>query len=243
MLNIIDLNNNIDMKTINFLKSLESNTFNDLEKFFYLGKHRLIHKCNHYFEIYDKHFSRFKGKDITLVEIGVSKGGSLEMWQNYFGPNCTIIGVDIDPECKKFESNNIKIMIGSQDDINFLNKLKSEVPKIDILIDDGGHYMNQQITTFENLFNHISDNGIYLCEDLITSYWPAYGGKYKSSNSFIEYSKNFVDYLNAWLCYDPLLPVNNFTRSVHSIHYYNWMLVIEKRLMDSPVNVLLNTYD
>jgi hypothetical protein len=66
------------------------------------------------------------------------------------------------------------------------------------LIDDGGHTMKQQINTFEEFFTSIAENGVYLCEDVHTSYWSKYGGGYKKSGTFIEYSKNFIDYINAW---------------------------------------------
>ena len=52
---------------------------NDLEKYFAKNTGRLIHKWKHYFEIYDRHFSRFRGSNVHVVEFGVSHGGSLRM--------------------------------------------------------------------------------------------------------------------------------------------------------------------
>ena len=69
------------------------------------------------------------------------------------------------------------------------------VKGLDIVIDDGGHKMRQQIVSYEELFGHIKHDGVYLCEDTHTSYWLQYGGGYKRQNTFIEYSKNFIDYL------------------------------------------------
>lgn len=234
---MINLNEKDNPIVLQYLKNLDQNKFNDLEKFFYLKNHRLIHKWKNYFEIYDRHFSKFRNKEVTVVEIGVFKGGSLQMWKDYFGPKCRVIGIDIDPSCKELEEPQIEIMIGSQDDVNFLNKFKEKVPKIDILIDDGGHFMNQLKVTFENLFDHISEEGVYLCEDLHTSYWPYYGGSYKGIDSFIEYSKNFIDYINAWHSMQPELVANDFTRSAHSLHYYDSVLVIEKRRMYMPLDL------
>jgi len=76
---------------------------NDLEKYFNQNTGRLIHKWNHYFEIYDRHLSKFRGKQPTILEFGVSHGGSLQMWKDYFGESCKIYGVDINPESKQFE--------------------------------------------------------------------------------------------------------------------------------------------
>jgi hypothetical protein len=98
--------------------------------------------------------------------------------------------------------------------------------------------MLQQIVTFEELYNHIKDNGIYLCEDTHTSYMYAYHGGYKKKGTFIEYSKNFIDHLHAWHSEDKrLLGVNNFTKSAYGIHFYTGMVIIEKRQVTEPKEV------
>jgi len=208
---------------------------NDLEKYFKQNNDRLIDKWVHYFDIYDRYFSKFRNKEIVVLEIGVFQGGSLQMWKNYFGDNAKIYGIDINPKCKLLEENNIEIIIGSQSDRKFLRNLRNVIPKIDVLIDDGGHTMKQQIVTFEELFCHVKDDGVYLCEDLHTSYFLEQGGGFKRRGTFIEYSKNFIDYLNAFHSEQKLLKVNNFTTSVNSIHYYDSILVIEKSKREKPV--------
>jgi len=209
---------------------------NDLEKYFEANSGRLIHKWMHFFEVYDRHFSRYRGTDVHILEFGVSQGGSLQMWKDYFGPKCRIYGVDINPHCKALEEDRITIFIGDQEDRAFLKSVAAGVPRIDILIDDGGHTMRQQIATFEEIFEHIDPNGIYLCEDLHTSYWKKWGGGYRRRNTFIEYSKRFIDRIHAWHSETPLLKVDAFTRSAHSLHYYDSILVIEKRLIEAPVH-------
>ena len=77
-------------------------------------------KYDTYFPAYEKVLSSFKEKkSITLVEIGVHNGGSLYMWQNYFGKKANIIGIDSNPNAKKFEKDGFKIFIGDQADKNF----------------------------------------------------------------------------------------------------------------------------
>jgi len=208
---------------------------NDLERYFQANTGNLIHKWKHYFEIYDRHFSRYRNTDAVIVEFGVFHGGSLQMWKNYFGPRAKIIGIDINPQCKVLEEDQVRIIIGDQEDRTFLRSLTKEIPRIDILIDDGGHTMKQQINTFEELFSHVDKNGVYLCEDLHTSYWPQYGGGYKNPQSFIEYSKNFIDAQNAWHSRNKAqLDVTTFTKTAHSLHYYDSVLVIEKREIVEP---------
>lgn len=211
---------------------------NDLEKYFNNNTGRQLHKWKHYFEVYERHFSRFRGTDVVMIEFGISQGGSLEMWRDYFGPKAMIYGVDINPDCKQFEDERTKVFIGNQEDPAFLKSIADQVDHIDILLDDGGHTMSQQIATFEALFDHIQPHGVYLCEDLHTSYWARWDGGYKRKSSYIEYSKNFIDYIHAWHSKTPNLQVNNFTRSAHSLHYYDSILVVEKRPMNEPIDLI-----
>lgn len=113
--------------------------------------------------------------------------------------------------------------------------VKTQIPKLDILIDDGGHTINQQIVTFEELYDHINDDGIYLCEDLHTSYWRNYGGGFNNPNSFIEYSKKLIDSINAWHSQDPRHIVDYFKKNTYAMHYYDSALVVEKKLMSPNV--------
>ena len=210
---------------------------NSLESYVVNNKGRLINKWSNYFDVYEKHFSRFVDKEIVILEIGVSHGGSLQMWKNYFGNKAKIYGIDIDPRCKDFEEENIEIFIGSQADKHFLEGVINKIPKLDILIDDGGHTMKQQIISYEVLFKHIKENGVYLCEDCHTSYWNQWGGGYKRRGSFIEYTKNWIDYLNAFHSHSSSLKVNDFTKNVKSIHYYDSIVVLEKGSVTKPTVV------
>lgn len=209
---------------------------NPLREIFENNTSNAIHKWMHYFDIYDRYFNKYRNKKPVVLEIGVFQGGSLRMWRDYFGTDAEIYAIDINPLCKQFETHNTKIFIGSQDDRDFLKSVRKSIPPIDILIDDGGHTMKQQIVTFEELFSHVKEDGIYLCEDLHTSYWNNYGGGYKKKNTFIEYSKNFIDYIHAWHSKEKALQVNDFTKSVYGLHYYDSILVIEKQKITPPEN-------
>jgi hypothetical protein len=204
----------------------------DLESIFYTNQDRLISKWNCYFSVYERYFNKYRNKPLVMLEIGVAHGGSLQMWKKYFGENLIIYGLDINPRCKSLEEKNIQIYIGSQSDRKFLRWLKTQIPKIDILLDDGGHSMKQQIVTFEELFDHIKEDGVYICEDCHTSYWPSYGGGYLRKGTYIEYAKRLIDKLNAW--HTRRLPVDNFTNSAKSVCFYDSMVVIEKNPIKAP---------
>lgn len=196
-----------------------------------------IDKWASYLNIYDRYFRKFKlagspENKVRILEIGVSHGGSLDLWNEYFGKdNCEIYGIDINPSCALLQKDNIKILIGDQGDDSFLSYVKSEIPLMDIIIDDGGHYMIQQIKTFDSLFSHVKPGGIFLCEDTHTSYFPGYGGGLKNPGTFIEYSKNFIDKLTA---YHYLNNVEPFTKECLGIYYHDSMVFFEK----SPTPIL-----
>lgn len=208
-----------------------------LQEIFQSHNGRLIHKWNHYFEIYERYLAPYRGTKVNILEIGISHGGSLQMWRKYLGPQANIFAVDINPECKQFEDTGIKIFIGSQDDEHFLSSLKTELPPIDILIDDGGHTMSQQIRTFNHLFPLVKDGGVYMVEDTHTSYWYEFHGGYKNKNSFIEFSKSIVDQVHAWHIDDPkLVPVNYLTENINSVSFFDSVVVFEKKKRQEPTH-------
>jgi Methyltransferase domain len=172
-----------------------------------------VEKWRHYFDIYTRHFAKFADREVHVVEVGVSSGGSLGMWLDYFGARCRVYGVDINPECKVHETESIKISIGDQADPLFWRWFLREVPRIDILIDDGGHTVHQQTTTFEAVFPHIEPGGVYLCEDVCGT-----------ANAFHSYMFGISRHLNAW----EGVTTTNLQRMVGSIHHYPFVTVVER---------------
>jgi hypothetical protein len=202
------------------------------------GDARVVNRWRHYFDIYHRHFARFRRQPLTMIEIGVFNGGSLRMWRDYFGPQATIVGVDVNPECNQFSEPGIDIVIGDQADRTFLRSLADRYPDFAVLIDDGGHRMHQQIATFEELYPRVRSDGVYLCEDTHTSYMPVFGGGYRQPHTFIETVKPLIDHLNAFHSPDhSQLAPGDFTRTTDSMHFYDSVLVIEKRPRGPPEQV------
>lgn len=107
--------------------------------------------------------------------------------------------MDINPDCKQFEKEGVRIVIGDQSNPAFWDQFILDFPEEpDIFIDDGGHTMAQQILTLKKMFWRVRDGGIYLCEDLHTSYWREYEGGYLKDGSMIEMVKPLIDTINAW---------------------------------------------
>lgn len=207
---------------------------NPLEQYFRANPGRLINKWMHYFEIYHRHFDRFRGKPVTVLEFGVSHGGSLEMWRDYFGDEARLYGVDIDPRCAELAGPGTKIFIGDQEDRTFLRSIIDEIGPVDVLIEDGGHTMGQQIATFEEIYPRMTPDGCFLIEDLHTSYWPKFGGGYQRPGTFMEYAKALTDQLNAWHSTDDGLVVDDVTRSTRSMHFYDSIVVFERGVVAKP---------
>lgn len=179
-----------------------------------------IWKWLHYFEIYHRHLSKFVGQNVTVVEVGVYSGGSLPMWRHYFGDGCRVHGVDIQPECKVYENDHTTIHIGDQADRAFWKRLREAVPDVDVLIDDGGHAVEQQIVTLEETLPHLRPGGVYLCEDVV-------------GNRFATFAHSLADGLNSFA---PTFAQEHITsrptpfqRAVHSVHLYPFVVLIEKR--------------
>jgi hypothetical protein len=152
-------------------------------------------KHSSYFHVYEDLLTKYRGKNVTFVEVGVLNGGSLFMWRDYFGPAARIIGIDLNPDAKKWEKDNFEIFVGSQSDEKFWDQLFLSIGDVDILLDDGGHTNEQQIVTVEKCIPHIKDGGMLIVEDTHTSYMRKFGNP--SKYSFISYCKTLIDSINS----------------------------------------------
>lgn len=143
-------------------------------------------KWNHYFEIYHRHLNKFRGREVHVLEIGIYSGGSLKMWKEYFGNKCHVYGVDIEESCKACAGDSVTVFIGDQADRSFWKRFKESAPKIDVVIDDGGHAIEQQIVSFEELLPFLQPGGVYICEDIHGPF-----------NGFASYLAGFIQNFNS----------------------------------------------
>lgn len=196
-------------------------------------------KWLHYLPIYERHFSPYREVgSVSLLELGVYRGGSLKLWREYFGPAAQVFGIDIDPACARFDGDYGSVRIGSQADPDFLQGVVQEMGGIDIVIDDGSHVMKHIKASFETLFPLLSDGGLYVVEDLHTAYWPSFGGGYRSRRSFIETAKGLVDDMHHW--YHRRAASQPFAKDqVAAVHFYDSMIVFEKRKVERPTSVMV----
>jgi hypothetical protein len=187
----------------------------------------VIHKWVHYFPIYERYFAPWRNKSLTFLEIGVSRGGSLQMWRRAFGPLARIVGVDIDPKCRRHEAPGVAVRIGDQSDTAFLQSVIDEFGAPDIVLDDGSHQMADIRASFDFLYPRLPKNGVYMVEDLHTAYWAKFGGGLDEPASFINHAKSLIDQLNADHARGAVTP-DAFTRDTFSIAFYDSVIVFEK---------------
>jgi hypothetical protein len=199
-----------------------------LHRYFLENSSKRLHKWIHYFDIYERHFSRFRNAQPVMLEIGVFGGGSLEMWKDCLGEGAQIIGLDINPECKAHGQDSVEIFIGSQDDPLVIDSILAKHPRIDIVLDDGSHINAHMIKTFELLYHRIHPHGVYMVEDTHTCYWDEFGGGLRRPGTFIEYAKGKLDEINA-VHARQVLPVSPFTRATDCIAVYDSVVVFEKK--------------
>jgi len=208
---------------------------------------RDLDKWHHYFSVYDRHFPPFRGRPISLLEIGVLGGGSLRLWRSYFGQDAAITGIDLDPACARHAGDGVEVFIGDQSDPAFLESVAAARGPFDIVIDDGGHTSRQQIISLETLTPHVKDGGLYVVEDTHTSLWTEYLD-HPLGLSFLDVAARMAERLTWWHAdrrsFDrygvpPLrrpgrMNVPAVTRNFFSIAFYDSMVVFEKAVIDEP---------
>ncbi|KAF3362601.1 hypothetical protein PHSC3_000840 [Chlamydiales bacterium STE3] len=201
---------------------------------------------HNYTKIYAKHFAKLKNEPIKFLEIGINKGCSVKMWDLYF-PKGDLYFIDINPQSIEYYSPTSKYFFLDQADLNQLHTFAQNVGKdFDIIIDDGGHRMEQQFNSFVSLFPLLKSGGLYIIEDLCTSYWTSYGGNgtqeepKAGEGTMVQTLQTLVDYINfpsaRTGCADiekmpPVLraELNYFQENILSIQFYGSLCIIEKR--------------
>jgi hypothetical protein len=149
--------------------------------------------CHNYTELYERLFFHWKDHPITIFEVGIAEGGSLKMWQEYF-PHARIFAVDILPKTQ-FDNDRVKTFVGDQARREQLKPAIETAGQADILIDDGGHTMEQQQVSLGYLFQYIRAGGYYVIEDVHTSLpalWKGYGVERDGANTTLRMLENFM---------------------------------------------------
>jgi cephalosporin hydroxylase len=225
-----------------------------LQEIYDQGSPWAMHRWHHYIPIYEQYFATLRHRPINMLEIGIQHGGGLHMWHRYFHPGSRIHGVDINPNCTVPDLPNVTATIGDQADPQFWADLLPKLGPLDIVIDDGGHTMNQQIVSFDAIYPTMSPYGIYLVEDTHTSLW---GGSFhdrpkdKVFPTFMDAAYQDVLSLMEWSGnphhFNTLMTdrrrelddkVSRFCRTTQAIHFYDSLVVYERGPRRAPGHAL-----
>jgi hypothetical protein len=220
----------------------------ELEQRFVRGLGGTCDKWRHYFEIYERHMGRFRNTTCTYLEIGVQRGGSLTLMQEYLGPQAKVVGIDIDPVCANTPGH--KVYIGDQADAGFLGTVAEDVGPLDIVVDDGGHKPDQQLVSFLTLFPRLRFGGVYIVEDLHCSYWAGFGESRFGIN-FYDFAKGLTDKMAMWYLDRSFAnnramkpreerqgsrQMGNFAaEQIFNISFYDSLVAFEKRSIREPL--------
>lgn len=184
---------------------------------------------------YERHFEPIRDRPLTVLEIGVGGyadpvrgGASLRMWRRYF-PRALIYGLDITDK-RAMSGQRMIIRQGDQSSAADLADVVAATGPLDVVIDDGSHVSAHVIATFNELFSAVRPGGLYVIEDLQTSYWPSFGGAHWGTDeaaTSVGFLKALVDGLNHEEI-DGREP-QGWDAEISGLHFYHNMAVIEKK--------------
>lgn len=147
-------------------------------------------EVHNFASVYDRIFAPLRQTVKKIVEIGIfgttpeNTGASLRAWEEYF-PSARIYGVDLF-DYSFIDTERIHTLVADQGTVEGLGKIIAATGgEIDIIIDDGGHYMHQQQMSFGYLYKFLRSGGYYIIEDLQTSYKAGFNSTNTQYNSVL----------------------------------------------------------
>lgn len=201
---------------------------------------------HNYTKVYADFFGPIRNDPLVFLEIGIYKGNSVKLWESYF-PNATLYFIDNTPSYIEYFSKRSHYHFMDQTDWYTLHAFaKSVGGEFDVILDDAGHSMVGQIGSFQTFFQYLKSGGLYIIEDLHSSYWQQYGGGGTIQNpksgpgTCVFYLQSLVDELNytsakTECADDAKVPaslrqtLNYFQDQIDSIHFYKSVCLIRKK--------------
>ena len=196
-----------------------------------------------YTPVYHRLFAHLRDKPVRLLEIGIGGyhfarlgGASLAMWADYF-PNGRILGIDVYAKTLDL-GERVDVRQGSQDDAAFLTRMSAEHGPFDIVIDDGSHVPAHVTASFNVLFPLLADGGLYVIEDVQSTFWPQFGGSALDGGGIMHLARAILEHLHhaEIQVVQPNRRVSDFARSIRSFRAWHNIFAIEKGDNTEPSN-------
>ena len=226
-----------------------------LEQLYLQHDGKVSDKWSIYLAEYEHLFAPYRTLELSVLEIGVQNGGSLEIWAKYFSSAKSIVGCDINEDCRLlvFDDPKISLIVGDANTDDIEQKILSKASGFDLVIDDGSHKSGDIVRSFARYFEHLSDDGLYIAEDLHCSYWQDFSGGLFDPFSSIAFFKRLtdiinqehwgagkarVDLLDSFYRHYEIRLQEDLLSHIHSIEFVNSICVVRKR--SSERNLLGN---
>jgi demethylmacrocin O-methyltransferase len=184
---------------------------------------------------YERHFAPLRDQEIVVLELGIGGyaretegGASMRMWKWFF-PRAQVVGVDV--KDKSFvDEPRITSYLGSQTDRRLMRRIVRRFGPPTIVVDDGSHHPPVVIKSFQVLFPMLEDGGLYVIEDVQTSYWPAWKGSAdrEDPHTSMAMVKRLIDGLNFEEFLDEDYEPSYTDLNVRAVHCYHNLVFIEK---------------
>ncbi len=201
---------------------------------------------HNYTKIYAQYFGPLKNLPLKFLEIGIFEGNGVKLWETYF-KKAELHFMDISfDRVKYFSERSFYHLADQENPKDLLSVMQKTGGNFDIILDDGGHTMKQQLISFQTLFPYVKSGGLYIIEDLHTSYWKSYGGDgtlaepKAGSKTFIQFLKNLIDDVNFVGANTSSANHDNisetiekgltiYQKDIYSMHFYDSLCIIIKR--------------
>jgi hypothetical protein len=218
---------------------------------------KVIDKWTGYLDVYDALLDPVRDMPVSLLEIGVNNGGSLEVYGKYFKQAKIIVGCDIEERCRQlvFDDPRIQLVIGDATAVETKSAILDRCPAYDIMIDDGSHLSGDIINNFTTYFPLLAPGGLFIVEDLCCSYWRKWDGGLFHEKSAISFLKSLIDIVNFehWgtaatprdfiACKHPERDASQLKDDIFSIQFFNSLCIIKKGASSLGTRVVKGSED
>ena len=123
-----------------------------------------------YLPVYEEVLAPFRETALNVLEIGLFNGASLVLWEQYF-TKAKIHGIDCDEQPHGGMADlrpmldNYNISIGNAESKEDIEKFYKGI-KFDVIVEDAGHHIEQQLAIYVTLKPYLNKGGIYIIEDV-----------------------------------------------------------------------------